>query len=100
MICKVVLDTIIVAHLSAGFAADQAGPSAMWVTQAWTDRAAVCGHHLMHITILLQACGLQWRSKQKPKKGTGRKVSMLSGIFRGYLRMLPACRKGQTCLYH
>ena len=83
MICTAVLDAMIVAHLSAGFAADRTGHSAMWVTQAWTKPMAVCGQPLMKITILLQACGLQWRSKQKPKKSTSRKVSVLSGILKG-----------------
>ena len=84
MICTAVLDAIIVAHLSAGFAADQTGHSAMWVTHAWTDTVAVCGHHSMNITILVQACGLQWRSKQKSKRSNSRKVSVSFGICRGY----------------
>ena len=39
----------------------------------------------MTITVLLQACGLQWRSQQKPKKSTSscRKVSGLCGMFKG-----------------
>ena len=43
---------------------------------------AVCGYHLITITVLLQACGLQWRSQQKPKKSTSRKVSGLCGMFK------------------
>lgn len=69
MVCKGVLNAIIVLHFAAGSAADRTGnPSAMGVTQVWTDTVAVCGHLLMNVTILLQVCGLQWRSKQKLKK--------------------------------
>ena len=86
------LNAIIVLHLSAGSAADRTGHFAMWVTQVWTKIVAVCGQILMNITILLQACGLQWRSQQKPKKSTSRRVSILFGMTKGDQNKRQDCR--------